>query len=531
MLLINQVKCTLDEPCTKETVASKLNCKAKEIHSLRLVKESIDARKDEIQFVYTVLVEIENESRFLKFKDVSLGEVPTYPVKELNVPLNHRPIVVGFGPSGIFTALTLAEAGCKPIIIERGKDVDQRIIDVETFWKDGILNTESNVQYGEGGAGTFSDGKLTTRIKDKRVIKVINTLLDAGASEEIRYQAHPHIGTDKLRDIVKNIRKKIIALGGEIHFDTKLEELCISDNKVTGLIANGKEYKSDTVFLCLGHSARDTIATLYTQHVYLEPKDFAIGVRIEHPQDFINQSQYGVFKDHPRLHAAEYRLTHTATNGRGVYTFCMCPGGDVISSPSLSDTIVVNGMSESGRNKENANSAVLVQIPTSDFYHDSPLDGFKYQDELEKAAFNLGGGNYKAPIQLIEDYLNHQPSTSIKSVTPTYSLGVTPSDLHSLFNEETNKALEEGLQAFNRKIKGYAEVGAVMTGIETRSSCPIRIKRDESLQSIDIKGLYPCGEGAGYAGGIVSSAVDGIRCSESFIDAHNEIQSDSPETV
>lgn len=531
MLLINQVKCTLDEPCTKETVASKLNCRVKDIHSLSLVKESIDARKDEIQFVYTVLVEIENESRFLKFKDVSIGELPTYPIKTLDSPLTYRPIVVGFGPSGIFTALTLAEAGCRPIVIERGKDVDKRVIDVERFWEDGILNTESNVQYGEGGAGTFSDGKLTTRIKDKRVIKVIQTLIDAGASEEIRYQAHPHIGTDKLRDVVKNIRKKIIDLGGEIHFETRLEELCITDNKITGLIANGKEFKSDSVFLCLGHSARDTLAKLHNQNVFLEAKDFAIGVRVEHPQDFINSSQYGIFKDHPRLHAAEYRLTHTATNGRGVYTFCMCPGGDVISSSSQLNTVVVNGMSESDRNKENANSAILVQIPTSDFYKDSPLDGFKYQDELEKAAFNLGGGNYKAPVQLIEDYLNHKSSTQIKSVTPTYSLGVTPCDLHSLFNEETNKALEEGLQAFNRKIKGYCEIGAVMTGIETRSSCPIRIKRDENLQSINIEGLYPCGEGAGYAGGIVSSAVDGIRCSEKFIELHNDIQSETIETI
>lgn len=515
MILINQIKCTLEQTCTKEILAKKLGCSVSDIHSFQILKESIDARKETIHFVYSVIAEVKNEKRFLKNKDVTEGKKPEYIIPEATFQTNSRPVVVGFGPSGLFAALLLAESGYKPIIVERGGDVDQRIHDVDKFWKEGILDSESNVQFGEGGAGTFSDGKLTTRIKDNRVIKVIDEFIEAGADESIRYEAHPHIGTDKLRNIVKNIRQKIIRLGGEVHFNTKFEKLILGDHGIEAIQTSQGTFPTNHVFLCLGHSAKDTIENLYNQNVFIEPKSFAIGVRVEHHQDFIDKNQYGKFYHHPRLRAAEYHITHTSSNGRGVYSFCMCPGGFVIPSASTQNTLVVNGMSEQARNQENANSAILVQVPVEDFYKESPLDGFKFQEEIEKKAYELGGGNFVAPIQLISDYMNNQTSTSLSNVKPSYCLGTSFQDLSKLFNDEINMSLKEAFSAFEKKIPGFSN--GIMTGVETRSSCPVRIKRNENLESCTLENLYPCGEGAGYAGGIMSSAVDGIRVAERFI--------------
>ncbi|SJZ95529.1 NAD(P)/FAD-dependent oxidoreductase [Anaerorhabdus furcosa] len=517
MLLINQIKCTLDDECTKETISRKIGCPIQDIISFKINKESIDARKDEIHFVYTVQADVKNESRYIKRKDVSLYEPTPYVFPTLDKPITHRPIVVGFGPSGMFAGLYLAEAGCKPIIFERGSAIENRIHDVDAFWNEGILNTESNVQFGEGGAGTFSDGKLTTRIKDPRVTKVIEELIEAGADEDIAYVAHPHIGTDQLRGIVKNIRNKIIQLGGEIHFNTKFENLILSDNQIVGVQAGGITYDTDTVFLCAGHSAKDTYESLYNQSVYIEPKGFAVGLRVEHKQDFINHMQYGSHANHPRLKTAEYRITHTANNGRGVYSFCMCPGGYVISSSNNENTIVINGMSEHDRNQENANSALLVQVHQEDFYKNSPFDGFNYQHELEAKAFQLGNGQYKAPIQLVSDYLENKVTTELKGVTPSYSLGTTFANLQELFSSEINEAMVEALTYFEKRMPGFSSGDAVFTGVETRSSSPIRVLRNAQLESTSTPNLYPCGEGAGYAGGIVSSAVDGLRCAEQFI--------------
>ncbi|MEF9967515.1 MAG: hypothetical protein RR766_03300 [Longicatena sp.] len=517
MILVNQIKCSIDQECTNEVIASKLGCKPSDIKSFKISKESIDARKDDIHFVYTCLVDVLHEGRYLTNKDISTYKEVKYHIPELSEPIETRPIVVGFGPSGMFASLLLAEAGLKPIIFERGSSVDERIKDVDAFWNDGKLNPESNVQYGEGGAGTFSDGKLTTRIKDTRVPKILSELIEAGANENISYEAHPHIGTDELRLIVKNIRKKIISLGGEIHFNTKFESLILNDNVVKGVIANGITYDTDVVFLCVGHSARDTFETLYKQNVFMEPKGFAVGLRIEHKQEFINKIQYGKYATHPRLKAAEYRITHTAENGRGVYSFCMCPGGFVIPSSTDSETIIVNGMSEHNRDQENANSALLVQVPTSDFYKDSPFDGFTYQSNLEHSAYLLGGSNYSAPVQLVKDFIENKVSTEFKDVKPSYSLGTTFANLRELFPSVINDALVESLTSFEKRMPGFALGDAIFTGVETRSSSPIRVLRTPDCVSTTVSNLYPCGEGAGYAGGIVSSAVDGLRCAEIYL--------------
>lgn len=521
MIEIKNIITPLEQELSKQHIAKKLGCSVDHVFSFEILKESLDARKEPIRFIYSVVAKVKNEKKFCGAADVSIYTPSQENPLVLDKPLDYRPIVVGFGPSGMFAALTLARAGCNPIILERGSSVDKRIQDVQKFWNDGTLNTESNVQFGEGGAGTFSDGKLTTRIKDPRVHVVLNALVDAGAEPKIKYQAHPHLGTDKLVDIVQNVRKTIIELGGEFHFDTRFDSFETLENEEKLLHTTNGDFKTKALFLCLGHSAKDTLMALHQQNVQIEPKSFAVGFRVEHTQDFINQSQHGKWANHHRLGAAEYRLTHTASNERGVYSFCMCPGGSVIASSSTENTIVVNGMSNSNRDDDNANSAILAQVPVSDFYHSSPLDGFNFQESIEKAAFLLGGGNYKAPVQRIEDFINNQVSTSIPTVTPSYSLGYALCNLRTLFSDEVNQALVEGLQSFDRKIKGFS-IGGVITGVETRSSCPIRIPRNTSLESVSHPMVYPVGEGSGYAGGIVSSAVDGIRCAEAFIHSLNQ---------
>lgn len=523
MLRISQLRLDIEESLDliPKKIMQKLHIQEQDLISYHIFKESIDARKkDHIFFNYIVDCKVKGEDRILKkkFKDVTKTPDYRYHLPEKGVVgMKHRPIIVGFGPAGMFSALLLAQMGYEPIIFERGSDIEQRVEAVERFWKEGILDTENNVQFGEGGAGTFSDGKLTTRVKDPRVHKILEEFVRFGAPEEILYQAYPHIGTDLLRGIVRAIREEIIALGGEIHFSSCVEELLIEHGEIQGVKVKGHTYESEHVILAIGHSARDTYHMLKEKGVYMKAKAFAVGARIEHPQSLINRAQYKGFADHPRLGAAEYRLTHMASNGRGVYTFCMCPGGTVVPSTSCKGGVVVNGMSEHARDKENANSALLVQIRTSDF-DDDPMKGIAFQEAIEQKAFIAGGSTYQAPAQLVKDFLRHTPSKEIKRVKPSYALGVTLCNLHEVLPKEVCEAMAEGIQSFDHKLRGFAMDDAVLTGVETRSSSPIRLERSqEEHTSISVKGLYPCGEGAGYAGGIVSSAIDGLRCAEKII--------------
>ena len=426
--------------------------------------------------------------------------------------LNNRPVIIGSGPAGLFASLVLAQRGFNPIMIERGLDVDNRTNDINNFWNERKFKNNSNVQFGEGGAGTFSDGKLNTLTKDKenRGKKVFDIFVENGAPEEIKYIHNPHIGTDILRDVVKNIRNKIIDMGGEFRYNSCLTNIFVSDDKIRSIEINNSEIMdADILVLAIGHSARDTFEMLYNNGLYMESKPFAMGIRIQHSQEMINISQYGN-NYYKGLGPANYKLTYKSTEGRGVYSFCMCPGGYVMASSSEENSIVTNGMSEFKRDGENANSALLVNVLTTDL-GDSPLSGIDFQERLEKDAFVLGGSNYNAPIQRVEDFLNNRKSTFVGEVKPTYLPGVTLSNLNDILPEFVSKTLKEGIIYFDKKIKGFASGDAILTGVETRSSSPVRINRNEDFVS-SILGLYPCGEGPGYAGGIMSAAVDGIKC-------------------
>ncbi len=515
LLKINQIKIPVGKKLTTDDIAKKIHASNNDILSFEIERESLDARDKQLMYSYTVLAKVKNPEKYLKRKDVIEGKKEVYQ----NPPkcnTQERPIIVGFGPSGMFAGLLLAECGCRPIIIERGKSVDERTKDIQEFFQNGILKQESNIQYGEGGAGTFSDGKLTTRMKNIRVQKVLEELIEAGADPAIAYQHRAHIGTDVLRILVKNIRKKILSLGGEIHFNTRLDEIILENKKVKGILTNQGAFTCKYLLLCCGHSASDTYETLYKQGIPMIQKDFACGVRVEHPQTLINQNQYGSFANHPALSAASYSLTYRASTNRGVYSFCMCPGGVVIPASTEEASLAVNGMSYSQRDGKNANSAILVQIPTKDFDHGHPLDGFQFQKELERKAYiDL----FNAPSENIKDYVNHQIPSAL-TIESSYPRENVLTDMHSLFSDAVNQSLEEGFINFDRKIPGFINQG-IMVGMESRSSSPIRIIRDEQGQSIQIEGLYPCGEGAGYAGGIVSSAVDGIRQAENVIQRMN----------
>ena len=530
MVRISQLKIGIDESI--ETlpllIAKKLKIKETQIQNYRIFKESIDARRGIITFVYTVDVTLSNEASILDKKIPNVSPTPNLeyemPPRRDGIP-SKRPIVIGFGPAGMFAALLLAQSGYHPIVFERGGSVEERLKSIDHFWQNGILDPESNVQFGEGGAGTFSDGKLTTRVKDLRGRKVLEELVRAGAPEEILYEAHPHIGTDLLREVVVNIRKTIVDLGGEIHFNTKVDDFMIADGKVQGVKTShrfepnkSQKFASDHVILAVGHSARDTFEQLYAHKIEMVAKPFAVGARIEHPQKLINKAQYKAFADHPRLGKASYRLTHQASNERGVYTFCMCPGGYVVPASSEAKMVVTNGMSEHARNETNANSAILVQIQLDDFPSDHPLAGIAFQRELEKKAFVAGGANYQAPAQLVGDFLANRSSVALGKIEPSYALGVHLTNLHDLFPKAICDAMVEGINAFDKKISGFAMHDAVLTGVESRSSSPVRITRDsETLQSTNLSGFYPAGEGAGFAGGIVSSAIDGLKCAECLI--------------
>lgn len=513
MLRIHQIKCPVDQKLNKEHIARKLHCSPDEIRSFEIEKESLDARGEDLHYAYTVLADVKNSHRYLKRKDVSEGTKEVYHLPSRLENCQEKPIIVGFGPSGMYAALILAECGLKPLVIERGRPVEERAEDIHEFFQNGILQRESNVQFGEGGAGTFSDGKLTTRMKNIRVSKVMQEFIEAGADPAIAYEHRPHLGTDVLRNIVRNIRRKILSLGGEVQFETKLLSIGISENKVVSVQTNHGQIPCSYVLLCAGHSASDTYSTLYEEGISMIQKDFACGVRVEHPQTLINENQYGKYADSPYLGAASYRLAHHSQNGRGVYSFCMCPGGQVIPASTEEGSLAVNGMSYSARDGKNANSAILVQVPVSDFDHGHPLDGFAYQKQLERLAYRDG---YVSPAENIADYLNHSSPSSLR-IQSSFPRGIVEEDMHRLFSEAINASLEEGFQTFDHKIPGFISKG-IMVGMESRSSSPIRIPRNENGESISLKGLYPCGEGAGYAGGIVSSAVDGIKEAEHVIE-------------
>ena len=524
MLRVSNIKISIDEDPSiiEKLVLKKLKIKSSDLVKYYIYKESIDARKGKISFVYTVDVQVKNEDKVLNkhVKDVvKIKELKYEGVESGTEKLDKIPVIIGSGPAGLFAGLVLAQRGYKPLLLERGLDVDKRSEDIDLFWKERKFKNNSNVQFGEGGAGTFSDGKLTTRIKDIRCRKVLEELVNFGSPEEILYSHKPHVGTDILKGVVKNIRNEIIRLGGEVRFDSKVTDICRVDNGIESITINDNEVIETTiVILALGHSARDTYEMLHERGVHIIQKPFAIGARIEHPQELINKSQYKDFHNHPRLGAADYRLIEHTSNGRTAYTFCMCPGGSVIASASNEGQVVTNGMSEHARDKDNANSAFLVNVVPGDFGSDHPLAGMYFQEKYERLAYELGGQNYNAPVQLVGDFLNDRISTKIGSVKPSYEPGYTFVDLRECLPQFVTETMKEALSGFDRKIKGFAMDDAVLTGVETRSSAPIRIVRDEeTLESTNTRNLYPCGEGAGYAGGIVTAAVDGIKCAEKII--------------
>ncbi|WP_139905818.1 NAD(P)/FAD-dependent oxidoreductase [Clostridium thermarum] len=526
---INNIVLSIDEDLhlLKDKTAKKLNISKDSISAFRIIRESIDARKkDNIKFNYSVELSCTNEEKVVKRakdKDISLEkETQSEEITPGNQKLSHRPVIVGMGPAGLFAGLLLARKGYRPIIFERGEDVDSRTKIVEHFWNTGELKGESNVQFGEGGAGTFSDGKLTTRIKDKRCDFVLAELVKAGAPEEIIYSGKPHVGTDILKDVVKNIRQEIIAKGGEVHFNSRLEDIIIQNRKIVAVKVNGNEIPCELLLLAIGHSSRDTYEMLYNREVFLSPKPFSIGVRVEHPQKFIDEAQYGKYANHPRLRAADYRVAYTHEPlKRSVYSFCMCPGGAVVAAASEYNRLVTNGMSYYKRDKENANSALVVSVSPEDFQGTSPLRGMEFQRHYEELAYSVGGGNYEAPVQLVGDFLKDKNSTAIGKVTPSYKPGWNFVKLEKCLPNYVIDMLKIGLVEFDKKIKGFAMEDAVLTGIETRTSAPVRIDRKENLQSISTQGLYPVGEGAGYAGGIISAAVDGLRVAEEIVKTYN----------
>lgn len=532
MIRISNIKQGIDEDIRniEKHIIKKLRIEKSSLIKYNIFKESIDARKKgKIDFIYTVDAALKNENEVLKkIKDKDVAKSPNVEYKSVSMgmeKLKERPIIVGMGPAGLFAALILAQRGYNPLVLERGEDVDTRTKDVDLFWNEGKLNVDSNVQFGEGGAGTFSDGKLTTRIKDLRCRKVLTELVESGAPDEILYSSKPHVGTDILKEVVKDIRNRIIALGGEIRFNSKVTDFIIEDNKIKGIIINQDEkIISNVVIIAIGHSARDTYESLYKRNVKIIQKPFAIGARIEHPQILINKSQYKEFYNHPRLGAADYRLIHHTKDNRTGYTFCMCPGGSVIASASGHNQVVTNGMSEHARDRENANSALLVNVTPDDFKSDHPLAGVYFQQKYENLAFNLGGGDYKAPVQLIGDFLNDKYSTDLGNVIPSYTPGFKLTNIKECLPEFIVETMKESIIELSKKLEGFSLYDGILTGVETRSSSPIRIVRDEeNLESVNISGLYPCGEGAGYAGGIVSAAVDGIKSAEKIIEKYGNL--------
>lgn len=513
----------------KKKIAKKLRMNVDKVGDYKIIKESLDARKkNDLKFTYAINIDLPNEKQLvekLKDRDILL-EKEGYNADIIcgTEKMQNRPVVVGMGPAGIFAALLLARKGYKPLVFERGEDVDNRSKTVDKFWETGVLNKESNVQFGEGGAGTFSDGKLTTRIKDSRCDFVLDALVKHGSPEDIIYKAKPHVGTDILKGVVKNIREEIKSLGGDVLFNSKVEEVITENGKVTTIIVNGDKVPASDVIFAIGHSSRDTYKMLFEKEVFMEPKPFAIGVRIEHPQKGINENQYGNYATHEKLGAAEYRLTYQSKElNRAVYSFCMCPGGVVVGAASEEGRLCVNGMSYHARDKVNANSALVVTVGPDDYGSDHPLAGMEFQRKYEKLAYELGGSNYKIPVQLLGDFMKDKVTTELRSVVPSVAPNHVFRDLRECLPDYVVTAIKEAVPDFNRKIEGFGHSDSILTGVETRTSAPVTLKRDERLQSISVQGLYPAGEGAGFAGGIISAAVDGIKVAERIIEKYEPL--------
>ncbi|HEX4675159.1 MAG TPA: NAD(P)/FAD-dependent oxidoreductase [Steroidobacteraceae bacterium] len=527
MIRITELALPLDCPpaALRKAILKRLSLDAADLLDFTVFKRSYDARKKNtaISFVYIIDLTARNEAAILKrlAGDRNVRPAPDtsyHPVGHAPANLSERPVVIGFGPCGLFAALLLAQMGFKPIVLERGRDVRHRTKDTWALWRKKTLTPESNVQFGEGGAGLFSDGKLYSQIKDPKFYgrKVMHEFVRAGAPEEIMYVNKPHIGTFRLTGVVSTMREEMIALGGEVRFESKVTDLLLEDGGIEGVVlANGSTIRSRHVVMALGHSSRDTFRMLHQRGVFIEPKPFAVGFRIEHPQSLIDKARLGKYAGHPDLGAADYKLVHHAQNGRSVYSFCMCPGGTVVAATSEPERVVTNGMSQYSRNERNANAGIVVGINPAQDFPGGPLAGMELQERLESHAYELGGRDYCAPGQLVGDFVRGVPSTEWGEVEPSYKPGVRLGDLATSLPGYAIEAIREALPVFGRQIRGFDRDDAVLTGIETRTSSPIRITRDpETLQSLNIRGLYPAGEGAGYAGGILSAGVDGIKVAE-----------------
>ena len=516
MIIINNIKLPLDADLNDVSgiVSSKLKINKQDITFAELYRKSVDARdKSDVHFVVSIIADIKNEAKILK-KNKNAQPFTKKEYVWQKAKSNIRPVIIGFGPAGMFAALTLARAGLRPIVYERGQDVDTRTCDVENFFNGGKLNPESNVQFGEGGAGTFSDGKLNSGIKDVRCRTVLETFYQFGAGQDILIDAKPHIGTDVLKTVVKNIRQEIISLGGEVNFGAKLDGVYFENNKLTEISINGQKQPCDYLCLCIGHSARDTFKMLYDNGFEMQRKPFAMGVRIEHLQSEINKALYGDFASHSALKAADYKLAVHLPNGRSVFTFCMCPGGEVVNASSETGGIAVNGMSNSRRDGVNANSALLVGVAPEDIEGDDVLAGCELQRQIEQKAYQIGNG--AVPITTVGNFV-FDKEAKIGTVKPTIKPNYTFADFKCIYPSFITESLKDGIKEMDKRIHGFACDDAILTAPETRSSSPVRIVRNEVGESVSFSGVYPCGEGAGYAGGIMSAAVDGIKSAERII--------------